>query len=200
MELTGLKQKFEELFGKGNNTAFFAPGRINLIGRHTDYNGRMSFLAPSHWGHTLSRQMIWSKSVFTPEKLPGSRRHQLRLADLDHKKADSWADYPKGMRYLKKPVMPFRKAWIWSFSEISRTALVCLSSASHRNYFWWVSFWIICSIWTWIVWTLIKTGKRVENEFIGVNSGIMDQFAVGMGEENKRFCWTATHLNMNWFL
>jgi galactokinase len=32
---------------------------------------------------------------------------------------------------------------------------------------------------------LIKTGKRVENEFIGVNSGIMDQFAVGMGEENK---------------
>ena len=39
MELTGLKQKFEELFGKKDYTAFFAPGRINLIGEHTDYNG-----------------------------------------------------------------------------------------------------------------------------------------------------------------
>ena len=36
MELTGLKQKFEELFGKKDYTAFFAPGRINLIGEHTD--------------------------------------------------------------------------------------------------------------------------------------------------------------------
>ena len=47
---------------------------------------------------------------------------------------------------------------------------------------------------------LIKTGKRVENEFIGVNSGIMDQFAVRNGRgRTKRSCWTATHLNMKWF-
>ena len=58
MELTGLKQKFEELFGKKDYTAFFAPGRINLIGEHTDTTAGMSFLAPSHWGHTLSRQKM----------------------------------------------------------------------------------------------------------------------------------------------
>ena len=39
MELSAIKEKFEEIFGKGGNIRFFAsPGRVNMIGDHTDYN------------------------------------------------------------------------------------------------------------------------------------------------------------------
>mgnify|MGYP006360555097 FL=1 len=185
MELTGLKQKFEELFGKKDYTAFFAPGRINLIGEHTDYNGGNVFPCAITLGtYAIAAKNDLKQVRLYSENFPEAGVISFDLADLDHKKADSWANYPKGMlRYLKEAghAIPEGMAMV-IFGNIpngsglsSSASLELLMGVVLDNLFDLNADRL----------DLIKTGKRVENEFIGVNSGIMDQFAVGMGEENK---------------
>ncbi len=185
MELTGLKQKFEELFGKGDYTAFFAPGRINLIGEHTDYNGGNVFPCAITLGtYAIAAKNDLKQVRLYSENFPEAGVISFDLADLDHKKADSWANYPKGMlRYLKEAGHAIPEGMdmvifgnIPNGSGLSSSAsLELLMGVVLDNLFDLNADRL----------ELIKTGKRVENEFIGVNSGIMDQFAVGMGEENK---------------
>lgn len=185
MELTGLKQKFEELFGKKDYTAFFAPGRINLIGEHTDYNGGNVFPCAITLGtYAIAVKNDLKQVRLYSENFPEAGVISFDLADLDHKKADSWANYPKGMlRYLKEAGHAIPEGMdMVIFGNIPNGS--GLSSSASLELLMGV---VLDNLFDLNVdrLDLIKTGKRVENEFIGVNSGIMDQFAVGMGEENK---------------
>ena len=185
MELTGLKQKFEELFGKGDHTAFFAPGRINLIGEHTDYNGGNVFPCAITLGtYAIAAKNDLKQVRLYSENFPEAGVISFDLADLDHKKADSWANYPKGMlRYLKEAGHAIPEGMdMVIFGNIPNGA--GLSSSASLELLMGVVLDNLFDLNADRL-DLIKTGKRVENEFIGVNSGIMDQFAVGMGEENK---------------
>ena len=185
MELTGLKQKFEELFGKGDYKAFFAPGRINLIGEHTDYNGGNVFPCAITLGtYAIAAKNDLKQVRLYSENFPEAGVISFDLADLEHKKADSWANYPKGMlRYLKEAGHAIPEGMdMVIFGNIPNGS--GLSSSASLELLMGV---VLDNLFDLNVdrLDLIKTGKRVENEFIGVNSGIMDQFAVGMGEENK---------------
>lgn len=185
MELTGLKQKFEELFDKKDYTAFFAPGRINLIGEHTDYNGGNVFPCAITLGtYAIAAKNDLKQVRLYSENFPEAGVISFDLADLDHKKADSWANYPKGMlRYLKEAGHAIPEGMdMVIFGNIPNGS--GLSSSASLELLMGV---VLDNLFDLNVdrLDLIKTGKRVENEFIGVNSGIMDQFAVGMGEENK---------------
>ena len=102
MELTGLKQKFEELFDKKDYTAFFAPGRINLIGEHTDYNGGNVFPCAITLGtYAIAAKNDLKQVRLYSENFPEAGAVSFNFADLDHKKADSWANHPKGiLHYL----------------------------------------------------------------------------------------------------
>ncbi|WP_434352476.1 galactokinase [Trichococcus flocculiformis] len=185
MELTGLKQKFEELFGEKDYTAFFAPGRINLIGEHTDYNGGNVFPCAITLGtYAIAAKNDLKQVRLYSENFPEAGVISFDLADLDHKKADSWANYPKGMlRYLKEAGHAIPEGMdMVIFGNIPNGS--GLSSSASLELLMGV---VLDNLFDLNVdrLDLIKTGKRVENEFIGVNSGIMDQFAVGMGEENK---------------
>ena len=185
MELTGLKQKFEELFGKGDHTAFFAPGRINLIGEHTDYNGGNVFPCAITLGtYAIAAKNDLKQVRLYSENFPEAGVISFDLADLEHKKADSWANYPKGMlRYLKEAGHAIPEGLdMVIFGNIPNGA--GLSSSASLELLMGVVLDNLIDLNADRL-DLIKTGKRVENEFIGVNSGIMDQFAVGMGEENK---------------
>ena len=185
MELTGLKQKFEELFDKKDYTAFFAPGRINLIGEHTDYNGGNVFPCAITLGtYAIAAKNDLKQVRLYSENFPEAGVISFDLADLDHKKADSWANYPKGMlRYLKEAGHAIPEGMdMVIFGNIPNGS--GLSSSASLELLMGV---VLDNLFDLNVdrLDLIKTGKRVENEFIGVNSGIMDQFAVGMGEENN---------------
>ncbi|HEX5351816.1 MAG TPA: galactokinase [Trichococcus sp.] len=185
MELTGLKKKFEELFGKGDYKAFFAPGRINLIGEHTDYNGGNVFPCAITLGtYAIAAKNDLKQVRLYSENFPEAGVISFDLDDLDHKKADSWANYPKGMlRYLKEAGHAIPEGMdMVIFGNIPNGS--GLSSSASLELLMGV---VLDNLFDLNVdrLDLIKTGKRVENEFIGVNSGIMDQFAVGMGEENK---------------
>lgn len=185
MELTGLKQKFEGLFGKGDYKAFFAPGRINLIGEHTDYNGGNVFPCAITLGtYAIAAKNDLKQVRLYSENFPETGVISFELADLEHKKADSWANYPKGMlRYLKEAGHAIPEGLdMVIFGNIPNGA--GLSSSASLELLMGVVLDNLFDLNADRL-DLIKTGKRVENEFIGVNSGIMDQFAVGMGEENK---------------
>ncbi|CZQ90713.1 galactokinase signature [Trichococcus palustris] len=185
MEMEQLKKKFEDLFGDADYRAFFAPGRINLIGEHTDYNGGNVFPCAI----TLGTYAVASKNDnneirLYSENFPDIGVITFDLTALDYKKEDVWANYSKGMlKYLKEAGHAIDSGLdmviqgdIPNGSGLSSSAsLELLTGVVLENLFDLKLDRL----------DLIQTGKRVENEFIGVNSGIMDQFAVGMGEKNK---------------
>ncbi|MCA9766666.1 MAG: galactokinase [Carnobacterium sp.] len=185
MELKGLKEKFVELFGDKELKAFFAPGRINLIGEHTDYNGGNVFPCAI----TLGTYGVAAKREDTTVNLYSENFSDLGvisfdLSDLAYREEDKWTNYPKGvLNYLKEAGHDISTGIDAAIYGTIPNGAGLSSSASVE-----LLMGIILEDLFNLELTrldLIKTGKKVENEFIGVNSGIMDQFAVGMGAEDK---------------
>lgn len=179
-ELEGL---FRETFGKVGFRSFFAPGRINLIGEHTDYNGGHVFPCAITYGtYALAAKrtdrMLRMYSVNFSEK----GIIECSLDELSFSSADDWANYPKGMiAHLQKNGYVIEEgldllfygnipngAGLSSSASIEMVTGVMLQSLFHLK---------IDRI------ELVKLGQIVENQYIGVNSGIMDQFAIGMGKK-----------------
>jgi galactokinase len=185
MELNGLKEKFKGLFGEKEAKAYFAPGRINLIGEHTDYNGGNVFPCAITLGtYGVASKREDTKVNLYSENFPDLGVVSFDLADLDYREEDKWTNYPKGvLNYLKEAghnISTGIDAAI--YGNIPNGA--GLSSSASIELLMGIILEDLFDL-TLTRLDLIKIGKKVENEFIGVNSGIMDQFAVGMGEEDK---------------
>ncbi|MDR0139178.1 galactokinase [Metabacillus idriensis] len=179
-ELEGL---FREKFGSGDYRSFFAPGRINLIGEHTDYNGGHVFPCAITYGtyalaSKRSDRMLRMYSVNFPDK----GIVECSLDDLSYQTEHDWANYPKGMiAAIKQRGFLIEEgldlliygnipngAGLSSSASIELVTGVMLDSLFNLK---------IDRI------ELVKLGQVVENQYIGVNSGIMDQFAIGMGKK-----------------
>lgn len=185
MELKGLKEKFIELFGEKELKAFFAPGRINLIGEHTDYNGGNVFPCAITLGtYGVAARREDTKVSLYSENFPDLGAISFDINDLDYREEDKWTNYPKGVfKYLKEAGYDISTGIDAAIYGNIPNGAGLSSSASVE-----LLIGIILENLFDLDLTrldLIKIGKKVENEFIGVNSGIMDQFAVGMGEEDK---------------
>lgn len=185
MELEGLKEKFVTLFGEKEMKTYFAPGRINLIGEHTDYNGGNVFPCAITLGtYGVASKRRDTKVNLYSENFPDLGIVSFDLADLDYREEDQWTNYPKGvLNYLKEAghdISTGIDAAI--YGNIPNGA--GLSSSASIELLMGIILEDLFDL-TLTRLDLIKIGKKVENEFIGVNSGIMDQFAIGMGEEDK---------------
>src|ERR1035437_10224442 len=96
------EEAFKKQFMRSEYRTFFAPGRINLIGEHTDYNGGHVFPCAITFGtyavaQRNSDDIIRVYSINFPE----IGILEFSLQDLQYKKTDGWANYPKGViRYL----------------------------------------------------------------------------------------------------
>jgi galactokinase len=183
MDLSPFRKKFSDLFATNHTRYFFAPGRINLIGEHTDYNGGNVFPCAITYGtYGLARKreddLVRLYSMNFPEK--GIIEFSLR--DLEYTEEHNWANYPKGViKYLLEEKYQINTGIeILFYGNIPNGA--GLSSSASIEILTGV---IVDSLFELNIdrLDLVKLGKRVENEFIGVNSGIMDQFAIGMGSE-----------------
>lgn len=180
-----LKAKFHEKFGEKQPELFFAPGRINLIGEHTDYNGGYVFpcaITLGTYGAAVRRDD--AQINLYSENFPEQGIKSFQVNDLEYQKEDNWANYPKGViKYLKEAGYDISSGMdILVYGNIPNGA--GLSSSASIELLTGV---IVENLFDLDIerLELIKIGKKVENKFIGVNSGIMDQFAVGMGEEDK---------------
>lgn len=176
---------FKEKFDQGDYRIFFAPGRINLIGEHTDYNGGNVFPCAITFG-TYAIAQKNNSGVVRVYSMNFEEKGviEFSLKGLDYKKSDDWANYPKGMiRYLIEDGYDINSGMdILFYGNIPNGA--GLSSSASIELATGVVLEGLFNLEIDRI-DLVKVGKRVENNFIGVNSGIMDQFAIGMGKESN---------------
>ena len=185
MSIQQLRSDFATVFGAEAEHTFFSPGRINLIGEHTDYNGGHVFPAAISLGtYGAARKRDDNLLRFYSANFEDKGIIEVPLEDLRFEKEHNWTNYPKGvLHFLQKAGHVIDKGMdVYVFGNIPNGSGLS-SSAS-------------LELLTGIIaerlfdlklerLDLVKIGKQTENEFIGVNSGIMDQFAIGMGADQR---------------
>ena len=180
MTIDNLQKEFEKLYGKQAERIFFCPGRVNLIGEHIDYNGGQVMPCAISMGTT----MLVAKNddnVFRFRAIDFPETGDIELKDSYSKTGPEWFNYPLGVihEFLKKGVALSGLDFLFSGnlpigSGLSSSASIEVITAYALNDIFNAG---IDNV------ELALLGKRVENEFMGLNSGIMDQFAVAMGKE-----------------
>ena len=183
MDLQRLKEKFQEKFGaEGPIRTFFAPGRVNLIGEHIDYNGGYVFPCAISFGtYAIVRKREDNKIRFASTNL--SYETELTLENIQYKEKDDWVNYPKGViKYFQESgstVGGFDILYsgnIPNGAGLSSSASVEVLTAYILNELFQCNKTLI---------DMVKISQKAENHFVGVNSGIMDQFAVAMGKKDQ---------------
>ncbi len=192
MKAEQVKQAFRDIFGQEADAAFFSPGRINLIGEHTDYNGGHVFPAAITLGtYGAARKREDQLLRFYSANFEDLGIIEVDLNNLTYDKADNWTNYAKGvLKFLQEAGHVIDSGFeAYIFGDIPNGS--GLSSSASLE--------LLIGIMAEELFSLkldrldlVKIGKQTENEFIGVNSGIMDQFAIGMGADNH-----AIYLNTN---
>ncbi|NLC18691.1 MAG: galactokinase, partial [Clostridiales bacterium] len=189
-----LLKEFEQIFGKeGEYKAYFAPGRVNLIGEHTDYNGGHVFPCALTIGtYAVARLRNDKKLRFYSMNFKELGIIESSVEGLEKKKEDDWANYPKGVIWAlqNKGYCIDRGIDILYYGTIPNSSGLS-SSASIEV----LTGYILKDLFGLDI-SLIElalAGQYAENRFIGVNCGIMDQFAIAMGrKDNAIFLDTAT--------
>ncbi|MEY8444449.1 galactokinase [Lactococcus ileimucosae] len=183
---TQLKEKFAQVFGDAENmTIYFSPGRINLIGEHTDYNGGYVFPAAITIGTTgLARLREDDKIRLYSENFPELGTIEFSLSEANKATGGIWADYVKGMiTMLQGAGYTIDKGFdLLIYGQIP-TASGLSSSASLEL----LVGVVLDDLFKLGVprLELVQLGQKTENDFIGVNSGILDQFAIGFGQKDQ---------------
>jgi len=182
MNVNAMIKEFSARFGGSPEHIFFCPGRVNLIGEHIDYNGGKVMPCAI----SLGTYMAVSKNkdrLLRFQSLDFSEKAELRLQESYTKTGKGWFNYPLGvineilhdgntisgldmLFYGNLPV----GAGLSSSASIEVITIFALKKMFGLN---------ISEK------EMALMGKKTENEFIGVNSGIMDQFAVVMGKKDK---------------
>ena len=184
MNVKELKQKFTELFGAQSKPRLFcAPARVNLIGEHTDYNG----------GHVFPCALSFNTYVAAAKRTDGKIRlyslnfEKMGLIETDTQhlafdKKQDWANYPLGVFWaMQQRGLALGGADLLFWGDVplgaglSSSASIELATAVTLNTLFDLN----------VPQTeLAKIGQEAENKFVGMNCGIMDQFASAMGKKN----------------
>ncbi|MDP9046513.1 MAG: galactokinase, partial [Bacteroidota bacterium] len=177
-----LYQEFNKLYNKDAENAFFSPGRVNLIGEHIDYNGGLVMPCAVTFGTYLIVSAN-EDNVFRFRSLNFDEQLDIQVQDAYVKTNEMWFNYPLGIidhffkdgHQLQGVDMLFYGD-IPISSGLSSSASIEVVTAFALNELFDCGYSKL---------DLVKLSKSVENNFIGVNCGIMDQFAVAFGEKNK---------------
>ena len=186
MEEMNLVEKFAEKFGDHENVReYFSPGRVNLIGEHTDYNGGHVFPCALTIGtYGVARKRNDKKMNFYSANLKEFGVVETSLEDLTNHKEYNWANYPLGVVWAFKEkgymIANGFDMVIWgnipNGSGLSSSAsLEVLTGLVLKDLYGFNDLTMT---------DLALIGQYSENNFNGCNCGIMDQFAVAMGKKD----------------
>ena len=182
--LAEMKQVFTEKFGTEETRSYFSPGRVNLIGEHTDYNGGHVFPCAISLGtYALVADRKDTKTRIYSMNLADKGVIEFEMSGLSYDKAKNWANYPMGV------VSVFEQAGhkcshgfdivingtLPNGSGLSSSASLEVLTAVILNEAFDFGLDMV---------GMVKLSQKAENVFVGVNCGIMDQFAVGMGKKD----------------
>ena len=180
--MNAMINEFSSRFGKSPEHIFFCPGRVNLIGEHIDYNGGKVMPCAISLGTYLAISKNKDR-ILRFQSLDFSDKAELRLQESYSKTGKGWFNYPLGVineliedgNTISGIDMLFHgNLPIGAGLSSSASIEVVTCFAINQMFGLKISNKEIALL-----------GKKVENDFIGVNSGIMDQFAVVMGKKNK---------------
>lgn len=179
---------FREKFGSPPAHIARAPGRVNLLGEHVDYNDgfvlpaaidRATYVAfsPTNARHsTLWAGDFAQQASFSPETIPTKTQ-------ADSSPLPEWGLYPAGVMWsLLEEQLPVPSMNAVFASDVPRGSGLS-SSASVELAF--LQAWQTLGGWTLPAMQRALLGQKAENQYVGVNCGIMDQFASACGVENK---------------
>jgi len=182
--LDEMQEVFREKFGAAQTHAYFSPGRVNLIGEHTDYNGGHVFPCAISLGtYALAAPRTDGISRLYSMNLPEQGVVQFPMHGAVKSDAYGWANYPIGVVRVMEDAghraahgfdivlygtLP-NGAGLSSSASIEVLMAVILNDELNLG---------IDMV------ELVKFSQKAENEFVGMNCGIMDQFAVGMGKKD----------------
>lgn len=183
MELKNLTEKFFEKYGDRADkpAVFFSPGRVNLIGEHTDYNGGFVFPCALNYGTYLAIRKTDNKKLKF-STLNFNEDTEREINGLFVNKSKTWINYPLGVinEFLKKKIEISGLELLYfgdvpNGAGLSSSASIEMVTAVALNEFFKAGIGTL---------ELVKMSQRAENEFVGMNCGIMDQFAVGFGKKD----------------
>lgn len=183
MNLEELNRQFLERYGQSQEktSVYFAPGRVNLIGEHTDYNGGYVFpCALSYGTYLFVRKTSEHKIKFASANFDFTAHVDVK--DVNRKQNGHWINYPMGVmnEFLKLGTRLTGMELLFSGNVpdgagLSSSASIEIVTAIAVNELYGSGLDGI---------ELAKLGQRAENLFVGVNCGIMDQFASAMGKKD----------------
>ncbi len=179
-----LLSSFQEVFGGSEPELFFAPGRVNLIGEHTDYNGGHVFPCALTIGTYGAARKNGEKVLrFYSLNFKELGVISVSLEGLTYDKKDDWANYPKGViKTLQERGFVIDEGMdllyfgnIPNASGLSSSASVEVLTGFIAKELFGLDINLI---------DIALVSQYAENNFIGVNCGIMDQFAIAMGKKD----------------
>ena len=180
MDKSNLKSEFIKLYKSEDNISyFFSPCRVNLIGEHTDYNGGYVFPCALSFGtYAAARKRDDSLIRFASGNI--AKQVEADINNLEYKESDGWANYMKGVAagfieagcviggmdiYIEGDIPD--SAGLSSSASVELLMGVVLNSLFN------------CGM---DRLEMVKLCQRAENQYVGVNCGIMDQYSIGFGK------------------
>jgi galactokinase len=183
MDTENFAEKFYEKYGNKSSkpVLFFSPGRVNLIGEHTDYNGGFVFPCALNYGTYLLIRKTKSKILkFSTINFNDDSEAELKGLFLNTGKR--WINYPLGVinEFIKRGIELSGLEFLYygdvpNGAGLSSSASIEMVTAVALDQFFNAGFETL---------DLVKMSQRAENVFVGMNCGIMDQFAVGFGKKD----------------
>lgn len=177
-----LQEKFAAQYHKNAEAIYFTPGRVNLIGEHIDYNGGLVMPCAISLGTWVAIAPN-NEGKFRFKSLNFDIETAVNSNTVNDKNGTIWANYPVGVinEFIKdgKEINGLDFLFYGNIpigSGLSSSASIEIATAYALNTYLNLGYDRLA---------LVKIAKRVENDFIGLNSGIMDQFAVTFGEKDK---------------
>jgi galactokinase len=183
MNIENLKKEFEKEYGSGECHVYFSPGRVNLIGEHTDYNGGFVFPCALSFGtYCLIRKT--RNDFFRLKSLNQEKAYKLGMDEITKPLAKgNWANYVLGViaQFKKEGLFPDCGADLLFWGNVpngaglsSSASLEVVTGVAINEEYKFEKDQL----------SIVKYSQMAEREFAGVMCGIMDQFASGMGQKD----------------
>lgn len=194
-----LKKKFIEEFSENEKEirSFFSPSRINIIGEHIDYNGgRVLPCAIEIGTYGIARKN--EKNLLRLKSLNMEKSGDLNLNDFSYKEENDWMNFAIGVgKFIKEAGYEIGGLDILIYGNIpngsglsSSSSLELLIGQIINNFY---NDDKISPV------DLALIGQKTENKFIGVNTGIMDQFVIACGRKNHAILLDTATLAHDYF-
>lgn len=184
MKIQALKDKFEEIYGEPSESVFFSPGRVNLIGEHIDYNGGMVLPVAINLGtYAVLRKRDDQKVNVISLNFESLGVMSFELDKIKYDADLDWVNYPMGVLYILQQEgfkTPFGFDTLFfgdlpNGAGLSSSASIEVLMATIANEYYGLGLEGVA---------IAKLCQKSENQFNGVNCGIMDQFSIAMGKKD----------------